>query len=254
MADDKLLSQFSTKDNQHLFENYYKSKIELYNSVFPQLQEKFQLETKGKVLYNNQCFSDVYSDVDKTKHSMEIKMLYRKLILIYHPDKNPNSDPEICAKINDLYENDDLEGLENLEKELKTGIKQFSISVKTNIENIENSWAFQYTVGHMTETIKSKFISEKEFDEKIKKNEDYYNNLEQYNKFMENHQKITKLYNEREKYQEIVSYLKNEKHKIDMQNIRLDEKISVKEIEKQILEAEIPVKEIDEKIKNLQNN
>ena len=103
----------------------------------------------------------------KLKDYMDLKRLYRKLVHRLHPDLHPDQtewERELFLKVQQAYEDRDLERLRALEKELDAGMSSASVDnetieeweervaklkelievVKKEIEQLENSFPFTY--------------------------------------------------------------------------------------------------------------
>jgi hypothetical protein len=203
MASDKLLKHFIiTDEHKLLYEEYCKSKLKLYNSIFSGIQEKFKKETDGKVVNTLFISNENLQSYSKPVSDPELKLLYKKLMRVHHPDKG--GELEICKKITKMYEKDDLQGLKNIELGLNLNID----SLQEEIYIIEQSWAFQYCVGSLSDHIKSMFIKQDEFEESIKKRE------QEFLKKMEIRDKNEKIETE-------ILEKEREEHRLFMEKMRL---------------------------------
>ena len=91
------------------------------NKKKPEANDKIKLNLASKNPYEFLGFKSKVSDE-------EVKKRYKKLAILYHPDKSPDADPEIFIKIQSAYEN--IISKEADEK------KEYDISEAKNVNDI----------------------------------------------------------------------------------------------------------------------
>ena len=128
------------------------------------------LHQEEERIKNARAFMESHEEEDseqKLKDYMDLKRLYRKLVHRLHPDLHPDQmewERELFLKVQQAYEDRDLERLRALEKKLDAGMSSASVdnetieeweervaklkeqieTVKKEIEQLENSFPFTY--------------------------------------------------------------------------------------------------------------
>jgi len=152
---------------KNFYKNYYLAKLGEYISILESL--------KNKLLGIKNVGNEIKNDVEEANNFDEkkLKVLYRKLARIYHPDKNCDEEEKEffkirMAEVNTAFEKRDLKELERL---LKKAYVEVGYGGLSSVERIKYMEEDLYIITKMTEIYleKIKILEENEIAQLMKK-------------------------------------------------------------------------------------
>mgnify|MGYP001049650772 CR=1 FL=1 len=153
---------------ENFYKNYYLAKLGDYLLILESL--------KNKLLGIKNFTSDKFKKEDRKANEVDekkLKVLYRKLARIYHPDKNCDDDEKEFYKIrmsevNKAFEKRDIKELERL---LKKAYVEIGVGELSSLERIRYMEEDIYLITKMTEIYeeKIKLLEETEMAKLMKK-------------------------------------------------------------------------------------
>ena len=152
---------------KNFYKNYYLAKLGEYISILESL--------KNKLLGIKNVGNEIKNDVEEANNVDEkkLKVLYRKLARIYHPDKNCDEEEKEffkirMAEVNTAFEKRDLKELERL---LKKAYVEVGYGGLSSVERIKYMEEDLYIITKMTEIYleKIKILEENEIAQLMKK-------------------------------------------------------------------------------------
>lgn len=169
---------------------YLENELEYIEHMIPSYQKKFTERlkvlnrTKLKPEYDNLNTIQRESTSNVKPDDPELKKLYHKLMLRYHPDKSTESNSDkISVFINNCYEKGNIEPLQIIDESGEYSedipVKLLKIhELENKIEKYKNSLFWAWNTSSIKQYIESYFCSEDEYD-KLKS--DLINDLEKEN-------------------------------------------------------------------------
>lgn len=126
--------------------------------------EKSKYEILTDILYQQPSFN-ITPKAEK-KSSVDVRVLYKKLVLMHHPDKG--GDPEIFIRLQNAYENNDIYTLQSIEKMNNNSKIKINFETETNhsIVDLGDFWkttdAYKWYHNIDREYIESKYMTNEE--------------------------------------------------------------------------------------------
>lgn len=185
---------------------YLQNELQYIEHMLPSYDKKFtdKLHDLGKTHLIPTMPVCKESESDTKNHSGNIKDIYRKLMIKYHPDKStdPKCD-EISKFINDCYSKNDEESLVILDEtdEYSKEIPEYLLKIKETREKIDTyknrtSYLWNTSCG-LKNYIENLFCTKEDFDK-------YENEMKE--KLIKQKEDLKK---ENEKLREVISFVKN---------------------------------------------
>jgi hypothetical protein len=230
---------------QKLYNDYISAKHKYFTYIQPTYQKKYEeYIIKSEKIYTNEA--KIYNK-PKVNKQKEIKRVYRKLSLIFHPDKYPNASNEMQL-LNQLYEQNDLDTLLCIENSNTKNLEQFieQKKYKDDIAAIENSYYYIWNIsGH-------------DFAERMTKNE-YIEKLNkqkcEYEKELNNDKEAINMYiSSNKQYEELIRTYAGLNNELKLEEFKEQTRKNTERIEyynKEIINNTELLKTINEKLENM---
>jgi hypothetical protein len=166
----KFMSTINDDDEleQKLYHDYILAKHKYFMHIQPKYQKKYEeYIIKSEKIYVDD-FENIVGDeikINRLLKTKELKKVYRKLSLIYHPDKSTNSDSlNDMQLLNQLYEKNDIDTL--------LYIENISNGKRINLERIIEYKKYKDDIIYMESTFYYLWnISGCDFSKRMTKNE-----------------------------------------------------------------------------------
>lgn len=170
----------ATKEVDAAHKIYLKLRLSYCESKSYEFMRKFteHLRQKGKSHYlptydylTGKIYHGIQEQVLSESEMKQLKTLYKQLCFKYHPDKNPDVDPEIIKKINDCYKCQDLDRLMSIENSSSSEYEEETIeSLEKQINSFTKKNYFIWAEGNAITkaNVESEYGTEQQYEDALK--------------------------------------------------------------------------------------